>query len=61
MQPAIPAESEKEQMALMATHQWPQECLSLAERFPDFPLREDFSAQPADAPRWKPQTRPSTR
>jgi hypothetical protein len=42
MQPVIPAEPEKKQMALMATHQWPQECLSLAERFLDFPLREDF-------------------
>ncbi len=36
-----------------ATHEWPQDCLALAGRFPDFPLRDDELAaqQPADVPR----------
>jgi len=35
-----------------AAHEWPQDCLSLAGRFADFPLREDSpAAQPADVPR----------
>lgn len=35
-----------------AAHEWPQDCLALAGRFPDFPLREENSAlQPADLPR----------
>jgi len=35
-----------------AAHEWPQDCLALAGRFGDFPLREDnTSAQPADVPR----------
>ena len=33
-------------------HEWPQDCLALAGRFGDFPLREDSpNAQPADVPR----------
>ena len=32
-----------------AAHEWPQDCLGLAGRFADFPLREDSSAPlPAD-------------
>lgn len=35
-----------------AAHEWPQDCLALAGRFADFPLREDQpSAKPADVPR----------
>lgn len=35
-----------------AAHEWPQDCLALAGRFADFPLREDApGAQPADVPR----------
>lgn len=43
-----------------AAHEWPQDCLALAERFPDFPLREESSTPlPADVPLWKPQAPPS--
>ena len=35
-----------------ASHEWPQDCLTLAGRFADFPLREDGAAQQAaDVPR----------
>jgi predicted transcriptional regulator len=34
-----------------AAHEWPQDCLDLAGRFADFPLREDSPAQTADLPR----------
>jgi hypothetical protein len=35
-----------------ADHEWPQDCIALAGRFVDFPLREDFSmTQEADTPR----------
>lgn len=35
-----------------AAHDWPQDCLALAGRFADFPLREDAPApQVADVPR----------
>jgi hypothetical protein len=35
-----------------ASHEWPQDCVALAGRFADFPLREEGSAsQPADMPR----------
>ena len=35
-----------------ASHEWPRDCLTLAGRFADFPLREDAAApQPADVPR----------
>jgi hypothetical protein len=35
-----------------AAHDWPQDCLALAGRFADFPLREDAPAQQvADVPR----------
>lgn len=35
-----------------AGHEWPQNCLALAGRFPDFPLCEDSSASlPNDVPR----------
>lgn len=35
-----------------AAHEWPQDCLGLAGRFADFPLREDFAQpQPVDTPR----------
>ena len=35
-----------------ATHEWPQDCLALAGRFADFPLREDNPSAPAeDVPR----------
>lgn len=35
-----------------AAHEWPRDCLELAGRFADFPLREDGPlAQPADVPR----------
>jgi hypothetical protein len=35
-----------------AAHEWPQDCLALAGRFADFPLREESAAPlPADAPR----------
>ena len=27
-----------------AAHEWPQDCLALAGRFSDFPLREDIRA-----------------
>jgi hypothetical protein len=34
-----------------AAHNWPQACLALAGRFPDFPLREESPvALPADVP-----------
>lgn len=35
-----------------AAHEWPQDCLALAGRFADFPLREETQfALPADVPR----------
>ena len=35
-----------------AAHEWPQDCLALAGRFADFPLREEnLAAQPEDVPR----------
>lgn len=35
-----------------AAHEWPRECLALAGRYADFPLREpQASALPADLPR----------
>lgn len=35
-----------------ACHDWPHDCLALAGRFADFPLREDaVTPQPADLPR----------
>ena len=35
-----------------AAHEWPRDCLELAGRFADFPLREDSAAPlPVDAPR----------
>jgi len=35
-----------------AAHEWPQDCLALAGRFADFPMREDSPAtQPDDSPR----------
>lgn len=36
-----------------AAHEWPKECLELAGRFGDFPLRngDGTSDQPADVPR----------
>ena len=35
-----------------AAHEWPQDCLALAGRFADFPLREESATmQPADVPR----------
>ncbi len=35
-----------------AAHEWPQDCLALAGRFTDFPLRVDGpTALPVDAPR----------
>jgi len=36
-----------------ATHEWPKDCLELAGRFADFPLRDakDVSGLPADVPR----------
>ena len=35
-----------------AAQEWPQDCLALAGRFADFPLREEEGAtQPADLPR----------
>ena len=35
-----------------AAHDWPQDCLALAGRFADFPLREDGAPQQAaDVPR----------
>lgn len=35
-----------------ATREWPQDCLALAGRFADFPLREaQPNALPADVPR----------
>lgn len=34
-----------------ATHEWPQDCLALAGRFADFPLREDIPSPSADVPR----------
>ncbi len=35
-----------------AAHDWPQDCLALAGRFADFPLRDDAAlSQAADAPR----------
>lgn len=35
-----------------AAHEWPQDCLALAGRFSDFPLREENpAAPPADVPR----------
>ncbi|CAH1202311.1 CopG family transcriptional regulator [Candidatus Nitrotoga sp. BS] len=35
-----------------AAHEWPQDCLALAGRFADFPLREeDSTSLPADVPR----------
>ena len=33
-----------------AAHEWPQDCLDLAGRFADFPLRDE-AALPADLPR----------
>ena len=36
-----------------AAHEWPQDCLALAGRFADFPLRDaaSVSSFPADQPR----------
>ena len=35
-----------------AAHEWPQDCLELAGRFADFPLRDDAAATPvSDVPR----------
>ena len=35
-----------------AAHEWPQDCLALAGRFADFPLREENPhVQPDDVPR----------
>lgn len=35
-----------------AAYEWPQDCLALAGRFPDFPLREDRPVtQPVDVQR----------
>lgn len=34
-----------------AAQEWPQDCLELAGRFADFPLREEANPQPADTPR----------
>jgi len=35
-----------------AAHEWPQDCLALAGRFADFPLREESpTSLPADVPR----------
>lgn len=35
-----------------AAHEWPQDCLALAGRFTDFPLREESpTPMPADVPR----------
>lgn len=34
-----------------AADEWPPDCLALAGRFDDFPLREDAPELPADAPR----------
>ncbi|PUE07374.1 CopG family transcriptional regulator [Limnohabitans sp. WS1] len=35
-----------------AAHDWPQDCLALAGRFSDFPLRGDTAKeQPTDVPR----------
>ena len=35
-----------------AAHEWPRDCLALAGRFPDFPLRdENATTPPADLPR----------
>lgn len=34
-----------------AAHEWPQACLDLAGKFPDFPLREDLPVVVDDAPR----------
>ncbi len=35
-----------------ASHEWPQDCVALAGRFADFPLREEGAAsQSADMPR----------
>jgi hypothetical protein len=34
-----------------ASHEWPAECLALAGRFADFPLREEAPEPTADAPR----------
>lgn len=34
-----------------ASQEWPRDCLDLAGRFPDFPLRETGPAASADLPR----------
>lgn len=35
-----------------AAHEWPEDCLALAGRFADFPLREETAGSlPADVPR----------
>lgn len=34
-----------------ATHEWPEDCVALAGRFGDFPLREEGAELPADTPR----------
>jgi predicted transcriptional regulator len=34
-----------------AAHEWPQDCLALAGRFADFPLRAEAPATAADTPR----------
>lgn len=34
-----------------AAHEWPEDCLALAGRFADFPLREEAPVAPADTPR----------
>lgn len=38
-------------IAKYAAQEWPQDCLELAGRFPDFPLREEGAATPDDLPR----------
>ena len=34
-----------------AANEWPQDCIALAGRFPDFPLRQEPSTSAADVPR----------
>ena len=34
-----------------AAQEWPRDCLELAGRFPDFPLREEGAVAPDDLPR----------
>jgi len=35
-----------------AAHDWPQDCLALAGRFADFPLRDEAKTQGVDTPRF---------